>query len=54
MTPTNERIIFLNLRYLAVGLSDDGRMGDDLTSTCVVNPNSGDVDVISGFNSGYR
>ena len=41
-------------RYLAVGLSDDGRMGDDLTSACVVNPNTGDVDVVSGFNSGYR
>ena len=40
--------------YISVGLSDDGRMGDDLTSTCVVNPNTGDVDVVSGFNSGYR
>ncbi len=39
--------------YLSVGLSDDGRMGDDLTSTCIVNPNTGDVDVLSGFNNGY-
>ena len=47
-------LLLFNPRYLAVGLSDDGRMGDDLTSACVVNPNTGDVDVVSGFNSGYR
>ena len=47
-------LFLIHPRYLAVGLSDDGRMGDDLTSACVVNPNTGDVDVVSGFNSGYR
>ena len=50
----NVPLFLIHPSYLAVGLSDDGRMGDDLTSACVVNPNTGDVDVVSGFNSGYR
>jgi hypothetical protein len=32
--------------YLTVGLSDNLKMGDDLTSSCIVNPGTGDGDVL--------
>ena len=33
--------------YIAMGLSRDDRMGDDLTTNCVVRSNGG-VDVVTG------
>jgi len=39
--------------YIAVGLSRDGKMGDDLTTSCLVSSNGG-VDIVTGFNMGYR
>jgi len=38
--------------YIALGLSRDQRMGDDLTTSCIIQ-NNGGVDIISGFNVGY-
>ena len=33
--------------YIAMGLSRDDRMGDDLTTNCVVRSNGG-VDIVTG------
>jgi len=38
--------------YIAMGLSRDERMGDDLTTSCIIQSNGG-VDIITGFNKGY-
>eukprot|EP00096_Caligus_rogercresseyi_P002503 TRINITY_DN1465_c0_g1_i2.p1 TRINITY_DN1465_c0_g1~~TRINITY_DN1465_c0_g1_i2.p1 ORF type:complete len:658 (-),score=127.14 TRINITY_DN1465_c0_g1_i2:80-2053(-) len=39
--------------YISVGLSDDTRMGDDLTTSCFYDFNLDKIDVISGYNEGY-
>jgi len=39
--------------YIAMGLSRDERMGDDLTTSCIIQSNGG-VDIITGFNMGYN
>lgn len=36
--------------YLAVGLSDDNQMGDDLTTACFYNRNNGEVSLIFTYN----
>lgn len=38
-----------NAAYVAVGLSDDARMGDDLTTECV--PENGRVNMYSSYTS---
>jgi len=38
--------------YIAMGLSRDDRMGDDLTTNCVVRSNGG-VDIVTGYNPDY-
>jgi len=39
--------------YIAMGLSRDERMGDDLTTSCLIESNGG-VGIVTGFNKGYR
>lgn len=39
--------------YIAMGLSRDERMGDDLTTSCIIQSNGG-VDIVTGFNIGYN
>ncbi|CAB4066735.1 RARS [Lepeophtheirus salmonis] len=39
--------------YVAVALSEDSRMGDDLTTSCFYDYGLDKIDVISGYNIGY-
>ena len=38
--------------YISLGLSRDARMGEDLTTSCLIQGN-GQVDIVSGYNKGY-
>lgn len=38
--------------YLALGLSRDDQMGDDLTTNCIYNERNGQVDIQTGYNVG--